>query len=595
LNSELRCVLLIFEMKKIAVLLVVLLLGTVGFAYTNNAIIYSLDSGIYEDMDNLYATCGFVRPSTNRPWSEAEARMILSRVDKSILDGYALKLYNRIETELDSGLKWNFGENFGLTVGMDFALEGYAHSNTEDFITETDWERSYDERKSLMRLFFEFTCNDNFYTTSDIHYRYRRADVDSRDEYTKYSTDEGGRLSKDGYIASYDMKDDKGKIIKMYYISKSYQFSQGMMSNFFTDTIHFSFIWPKRAIFSFGGETWNFSVNRDKLSLGNANFGNLLVDDHTFSDFSKLSFFSNNFKYDFVLMFFDTLLNSGESATTEGRIYMIHTLQFRVFDRVSFTISENVMYKYKVFDLYFFNPSFIYHNHNNRGMFNALAYVDLNLVIIKGLEFYGQFALDQARATHEGTSQSDSYGLVAGLSFSQNLGNGMLTVYGEYTKTSPLLYRRDGVDFVRSSRYVAMDAPIYHIPFFDYIGFPYGGDVRMVELRATYKSLDNWEVSVFGRLAQKGEVNIFYSHNVDGNNDDDANLSGDTPYGDKVKNFAVVGIEANANLDGLFNWPKVEFDGELDWIGRYNYTKSTKEKSAAEMDIQLTLSVTLGI
>ena len=135
MNSELRCVLLIFEMKKIVVLLVVLLLGTVGFAYTNTAIIYSLDSGIYEDMDNLYATCDLVRPSTNRPWSEAEARMILSRVDKSTLDGYALKLYNRIETELDTGLKWNFGENFGLTVGMDFALEGYAHSNTEDFFT----------------------------------------------------------------------------------------------------------------------------------------------------------------------------------------------------------------------------------------------------------------------------------------------------------------------------------------------------------------------------------------------------------------------------------------------------------------------------
>ena len=590
MKSGQGCVLLIFGMKKIVVLLVVLLVGAYAFAYLNNAIIYDLSSSIYDDMDNLYAVCGLVRPSTNRPWSESEARLILSRVDKSSLEGYALKLYDRIEEQLNAGVKWNFGEDLGVNVGFDFSLEGYAHSNTEDFITETDWERGYDERKSLMRLYFEFTCNDNFYTTSDIHYKYRRADVDSRDEYTKYSTDADGRLSKDGYIASYDMSS-----IRMYYISKSYQFSQGLMSNFFTDTIHFSFIWPRRAIFSFGGETWNFSVNRDKMSLGNANFGNLLVDDHTFSDYAKLSFYSNNFKYDFVLMFLDTLLSSHEEPTTEGRIYMIHTLQFRVLDRVSFTISENVMYKYKTFDLYFFNPSFIYHNLNNRGMFNALAYVDLNVVIVPGLEIYGQFALDQARAPHEGTEQSDSYGFVAGISYSKNIGNGMLTVYGEYTKTSPLLYRRDGVDFIRSSRYVAMDAPIYHIPFFDYIGFPYGGDVRMLEIRATYNSLDNWEVSAFGRIAQKGEVDIFYSHNVDGNNADEANLSGDTPYGDVVKNFAVIGIEANANLDGLFNWPEVSFDGELDWIGRYNYTKSTKEKSAAETDLQLTLGFTLGL
>lgn len=582
------------SMKRIVVLLVVLLAGAYVFAYSNNAIIFELDSSIYDDMDNLYSYCGFVRPSTNRPWSEAEARLILSKVDKSGLEGYALKLYNRIEAELNKGLKWNFGENkkvanFGVTVGMNFALEGYAHSNTEDFITETDWERSFDERKSLMRLYFEFTCNDNFYTTSDIHYKFRRADM--YDEYTKYSTEEGGKLSKDGYIASYDMNG----VDKMYYVSKSYQFSNGLMSNFFTDTLHFSFIWPRRAIFSFGGETWNFSVNRDKLSLGNANFGNLLVDDHTFSDYAKLSFFSNNFKYDFVLMFFDTLLSSHEDPTTEGRIYMIHTLQFRALDKVSFTISENVMYKYKVLDFYFFNPSFIYHNLNNRGMFNALAYVDLNVIVVPGLEVYGQFALDQARAPHEGDSQSSSYGLVAGISYSQKLGDGMLTVYGEYAKTTPLLYRRDGIDFIRSSRYVAMEAPVYHIPFFDYIGFPYGGDVRMLEIRATYSSLNNWKVSAFGRIAQKGEVNIFHSHNIDGNNEKDANLPGDTPYGDKIKNFAVVGLEASANLDGLFNWPVVSFDGELDWIGRYNYTKSTKEKSVAETDFQLTLGFTLGI
>ncbi len=294
-------------------------------------------------------------------------------------------------------------------------------------------------------------------------------------------------------------------------------------------------------------------------------------------------------------MFFDTLVNSNESPTEEGRIYMIHTLQFRVLDRVSFTISENVMYKYKVLDLYFFNPSFIYHNLNNRGMFNALAYVDLNVLVLPGLEVYGQFALDQARAPHEDASQSSSYGLVAGLSYSHGFDDGSLTVYGEYTKTSPLLYRRDGIDFIRSSRYVAMEAPVYHIPFFDYIGFPYGGDVRMLEIRATYSSINNWKVSAFGRIVQKGEVNIFYSHNVDGKNNGDANLPGDTPYGNKVKNFAVVGIEGSANLDGLFSWPKVSFDGELDWIGRYNYIKSTKEKSPAETDFQLTLGFTLGI
>lgn len=580
-------------MKKIVVLLVVLLLGVFVFAYSNNAIIYELGSSIYDDMDNLYSACGFVRPSTNRPWSEAEARQILAQVDKSSLEGYALKLYNRIEAELDKGLKWNFGDNFGMTVGMDFALEGYAHSNTEDFITETDWERGFDERKSLMKLYFEFTCNDYFYTTSDIHYKYRR--VDMLDEFTAYSTEDGGRLSKDEYVASYKMPDPNNEKECLYYVSKSYFFSQQAISNFFLDTRHFSFIWPRRAVFSFGGKTWNFSVNRDKLSLGNANFGNLLVDDHTFSDYAKLSFFSKNFKYDFVLMFLNTIVSSHEIPNEEGRIYMIHTLQFRICERASLTVSENVMYKYKVFDLSFLNPAFIYHNLNNRRMFNALAYIDLNVLLFPGLEFYGQYALDQARAPNEGDDQSDASGLILGLSYAFNLDDGTFKIYCEFAKTTPLLYRRDEVDFIRVTRYAALDAERYHNPIFDYIGFPYGGDVIMLEIRATYNSLNNWKVSAFGRIAEKGEVNIFTSHNQDGENEEKPNLGGKTPSGDVIKRFAVVGIEGSANLDGLFSWPAVSFDGELDWIGRYNYTKSTKEKSEIETDFQLTLGFTLGI
>jgi len=148
------------------------------------------------------------------------------------------------------------------------------------------------------------------------------------DEYTKYEKGTAdGRLSNDGYVASYKLEGFKN----LYYVAKSYHFSQGITSNVFTDTRHFSFIWPRRAVFSFGGTTWNFSINRDVLSLGNARFGNMLVDDHTFSDYAKLSFFGRNFKYDLVFMFMNSIVESGETTPNEeARIYMIHTLQFRI-------------------------------------------------------------------------------------------------------------------------------------------------------------------------------------------------------------------------------------------------------------------------
>lgn len=578
--------LILGDMKKFFVVLFVSLWAVISVFAVSDAVIKPLDSSLYEDMDALYALNGLARPSTNRPWSDAEARLILSKVDASNLDDVSKGLYSRILSVLEQDTTWDLGD-FGLTVGMDFSFESYMHTNTESFTTETDWERGFDARKSLMKLYFEFTSNDDFYTTSDIHYKYRRADM--LDEYTKYeSGTSGGRLSNDGYVASYELKN-------MYYISKSNHFSQGITSNVFTDTRHFSFIWPRRAVFSFGGNTWNFSVNRDVLSLGNARFGNMLVDDHTFSDYAKLSFFGRNFKYDLVFLFLNSIVESEEkNPNEEARIYMIHTLQFRIADRVSFTVSENVMYKYKTLDFSYMNPAFIYHNINNRSMFNAMAYADLNVALPYGLEVYGQFALDQAKAPHEDDSQSDAYGLVVGLGYTDSLLGGVVKVYCEYSKTSPLLYRRDDVDFVRVTRYPAVDAPVYHVTFFDYIGFPYGGDCRLVEIGASFDSLEGWDVGLFGRFAEKGEMNIFHSHNKDGKNADKANLKGDTPYGEVSKRFAVIGLKANADLAGFFSFPKVSLEAELDWVGRCSHDNASGSLSNKESDLQFSIGMTVG-
>ena len=574
-------------MKRRLVLFITLILAVFpASAYTNNAIIFPSSDPVYSDMDSLYAEASLVRPSGNRPWSEAEARKLLSAVDRNSLGEYGMKLYDKIEERIERGLRWNWGEDFSLTVGLEIAPEGYFHTNDESFITETDWERSYDERTSLLCLYIETGANDNFYLTSDIHYRYRRAD--RLDVFTPYSTTDGGRLTSDGYVASYKIDDGS-------FVSRSHFFSEKAMSNAFSDTTHFSFIWPRRAVFSFGGRDWNFSISRDYLSLGNAYFGNLLVDDHTFSDYSKLTFFSPFFRFDSVLMFLNTAVNPGEHMDKEGRIYLIHTLQFRILDRVSLTVSENVMYKYKTLSLMYFNPSYIYHNINNRSMFNAFLYLDVNVLLMKGFEFYGQFAMDQARAPNEDDSQSNSMGFVTGLSYRKPVHDGTLLLYAEYTKTMPLLYRRDEVDFIRTYRYNAVNADAYFVTYFDYIGFPYGGDTRMLEIKGKYTSLDSWEASLFTRFVQKGEVNIFTSHNTEGKNDGWANLSGDTPYGDRVRYFMVIGLEGASSLSSLFSWPEVSFSFELDWISRFIYTKSTQAVTERENDLQLTLGLKISV
>ncbi len=556
-----------------------------------NAMIHPIDSSLYSDMDALYSLCGLVRPSDNRPWSDSEARSILDRIDPTSLTGVAAALYDRILATLDEGLRFSFAPDFRMDAGIEFGPEIYVHTNTEDFTTEDDWVLGYQDRRSLMRLHFDFTAWEYFYTTSDIHYKWSRADYN--DTFGNRILD--GQTSKDGYIASYPIDSTA------YYVKKSYAFSQPFFSSFFTNTMNFSFIWPKRAIFSLGGKTWNLSLCRDRLSLGNARFSNLLVDGHHFSDYARLSIYGDHFKYDWVLMFLNTIVTDNEQlAAQEGRVFMVHTLQFRILDRVSLTVSENVMYKYNVMEGLYLNPSFIFHNLNNRSMFNALAYAELNWAVTNGLEVYAQYAMDQARAPHEGDSQSDSSGLVAGVQYTCAMGNGYLTSHAEFAYTTPLLYRRDIVDFVRVNRYwshSATDGSFEggHVPFFDYIGFLYGGDCILLEVAGTYTSLDNWSVGAYVRAMDHGVMDIYMSHNTDGYNEGDANYRGKTPSGDVTRRTLVCGLEFKADLDRILTWPGISFSGELDWINRWEYTKATGTYSGHEADLQLTLGITVSV
>lgn len=71
--------------KALSVFLMVSVLLTSVFAYTNEQKIYSVDSGVYEAMETLFILAGRSLPSSSGPWSEAELQLMLSYVDKDSL------------------------------------------------------------------------------------------------------------------------------------------------------------------------------------------------------------------------------------------------------------------------------------------------------------------------------------------------------------------------------------------------------------------------------------------------------------------------------------------------------------------------------
>lgn len=579
-------------MKRIlyAFLLVIVMISSAASASNVNARFIPVDSEIYDYMDALYSLSSLGKPSTNRPWSENEARLILSKVNRAELDETASGIFDKASQIIENHTRWTIKE-FGISANADFTYEMYAHTNSTQFFLESDWIRGYSKRKPLMHFGFEFTASDFFYTSFDANYQFGRAS--HLDAFETYKGSQ--RISADGYVGSYKLSDTA------HFVSRSYFFSSPFVSNFFTDTHDFSFIWPKRAIFSFGGGNWNLSLNRDRLKIGDAHTGNLLVDDYSdYNDFSRLSVFIDGFRYDWILMFFNTLTSNSEDMTDEARMLMIHTLDFRIFDRVSLKISENVMYRYDVFDLQFLNPAFIFHNLNNRKMFNALAYIELNAQIIKGLGIYLQFAMDQARAPNEGDEQSDSSGWIAGIEHTATALGGLLESYAEFVYTSPLLYRRDGVDFIKVSRYYHQD-PLNttrysgHIPFFEYIGFQFGGDTVSYKVGTSFSMPSLLKASVSALWLEHGQMNIYRSHNTSNLNEGEANYQGKTPSGDVTMRALALSSIFEMSMESFFQWPGLKGSLELDWIRIWNYTKANRSYSDGRSDIQLSLSITVSI
>ena len=589
--------------KAIVLLLLVLILPAIILAADVNSKTFPLSSEIYELMDDLYALQGLARPSTSRPWSQSEAQLILARIDESRLNETEKRLFSRIQDIISENLRWNF-EDYAIGVKMDLALEGYLHSNDTEFVLDTDWIRGFEYRRPLAKLSMDFSVGSLFYTYCDIQYGYGR--VTRFDTFVRLNPDQsaGGIMSNDGYIGSYKM--DSGAHIMV----RSEQYSRKAANNILPKSEWFDFIWPKRALVSAGGSNWNLQFGRDRLEIGNSTLGNLLVDNHTdFEDYFSATFFSSGFKYQWTNLFLNGITDNGETRTDDVRIFMIHTLEFRPVPSLSFIISEDVMFKIasdgdtaQIVDYSFFNPAFVWHNLNNRSMFNAIAYAEFNWVPFHGTEVYGQFALDQARAPNEGTEQGGAWGLVAGSKYTTSIGDGVARFYAEFAYTTPLLYRRDQVDFVKMTRYFHLDTnPGGEDNFgsnalvFEYIGFPYGGDVEALKLGGVYSLPGILKATLYGRFIQQGEFNLYVSHNMGGNNEGWPNYEGSTPSGTNWTRAIYLSSNVEMQMDSFFSWPGVTLEAELDWIGKWNFNKETKEYSGKKTDTQFSIGLNIAI
>ena len=454
-------------MKKISILILLLFIIFSCFASNPNQRVIPLSSPIYQKIDTLFLLEGKANVSKGRPWTTAEAKMILSQIDVRTKEEQ--QIFEEIEKELLKEPKWNLDEKTSVNLDLKLNLEFYSHTNSS-FNRYEDWKVSYVDRKPLLNLSLEFVGSDFFYYDLDFLFGYGLyKEEDDISAINNSSLAVGCYPS--GYRTPYGATGDM------------LLYSQSFVSNFITNTMSNEYAWSKRGVLALGGENCAISYNRDKLDWGNSHIGNFIYDNHLdFLDYFRLVYFSPNFKAESLFAFLSPYQAApAEEAEEDFRIFLTHRLEFSPIKSLRFALSGGVMYYNKegALNLAYINPATIYHNVENASMFNALASLEADWAFYPGWKLYVQGVMDQFTTANENsaTAQPEASGLIGGIEFATPWLDGIYTSSFEIAKTSPALYRRNKVDFIiAQKRLHRISGAGGYFYLYDYLGFPYGGD-----------------------------------------------------------------------------------------------------------------------
>ncbi len=529
-------------MKKFLTLISILILVPLSL-YSMDQEIFSLDNDIYDYIDYLYIIDHKVPPTAAKPYSIGQLKLYLSQIDYNELNAAGKNYYSYINKIINqNNLDIKLDDKASMDVEALSGFEVYTHTNTVDIKTHRDWVYEQEDRLPLLKLNLKLAMDDLFFTSCDLQYSQGKYEPSSEDQYYYTGTELYDNL------APYGIGTLPETAIKYNILTNQYNQSTG--TNIPLASKYIDFDTPKRAIFSVGGDNWNFNFSKDKLEWGNSTIGNFIYDDHIKNNFINLKIFSNNFNINNTIALLNTQINGGESPDIKVKMFLTHRIEFRPTEFFRFAISENVMYQNDTLIPLYFNPSYIYHNINMRGMFNAIASLESDILLTNKLSWYSQFVLDQARAPNEDDSQSGAWGFSSGLKYVSTINDtDLLNISAEALLATPCLYRRDAVDFITFDRTFVINQSYVIAPTF--IGFKEGGDSVAFKLQTTYTRLNKFDFSLYYYLLLKGEMNIFMASTVDnaGNpisNDDRPN------YGSEIFKNGIFSIKHIVN--GTLNY-----------------------------------------
>jgi hypothetical protein len=515
-----------------------------GRVARNTVKIIPVHDGIYRSIDLLYREAGLAPPSGSRPWSIDEWERVIDRIPWADLSPVGRTTLRSIQDRLRQEQEYRFSDSdtFQLDLALTLALEGYAHTNRDDFTEEEDWVFGYTRRSPSVLLSLEIDLHDWLYLYSDMQY------------------------GKNRY--AYDEKTDTASSEPIY--------NKSVSTNLHTlDDLDFET--PYRGFFAVGGDRWNLAAGRDLMKWGHGISGNFVLNDHLdYHDMVRFVSYHDRLKVEATWLFFDhaDFTMRREEPSPGVRMFLAHRLEYRPWRWLSFALTENVMYQNDHLDLRFLNPLFVYHNLNNRSMFNAIASAEVEVAPVPGLTLLYQYSMYQARAPLEGGSQPDAMGHLAGYRLVFPRWNGYLYHELEGVYSDTYMYQRDLIDMKVMRRQFVIEHN-FATPL-AFLGYPYGGDVWVLNGLLGYHHADFFDLYLELFYMQRGEIGI--DTVIEGTGDFDLDRS--TPSG-TVEHTTRAGIGGEWQpMNSLTAYSRLDF---------IHVVNKGNQRSSAVWDLQFVL------
>lgn len=467
--------------KLVSIILMMLLCFTLGAS--NSQKIFSLESPIYRYIANLYILQGKALPSTTGPYSQDELERMFDRLDQKDLTTPAeIELYTQVANLLSEKPKQ--AGLLGYAADITFNVEAYAHTNKDDFNSERDWSYNYSNRKPFGNLSFETWPTGHFYSYFEISLM--------------------NNFGRGSWTVSPAPNDQSNPLYGESLLTTSIP----MVPPNEISNIDLNF--PYRAFVSAGGDNWSMQVGRDKVSWGAGKSGNLSVSNNMpYQQIGRFSTYFDSFKYTLLSSFFTHPQNTGDqNDPADGiKMFLAHRVEFRFLnDKAGFVVTESMMYQSSTgsIDLRFLNPVGFYHNQYIRGNSNSMLLFEGDITPIKGLNIYGQFAVDEIafgeQMPPEAGARPNAFAYLLGVQGKTGLKKGVLSIALEGVYTDPFFYLREkydgsgkfGVGYDGVVRVLAQNmANLRYVQ-----GYPYGGDAIVGNLLVDYERPGFWKASL---------------------------------------------------------------------------------------------------